>query len=222
MIIIGDRRLENEIGRLLGMAGEVSGLAPRRAKAGAASEPAASPADDPAEVIIMNSAALSRYSSRKANELRALKADRKLLVVINEQTVEKIVEAVQIADGVIFRHINLHRLPAIIALMKTDHLAIPAQLTPMMIERNLRREMLRSLSPAEQRILRLLAHGCSNHIISATMHINVSRVKYLIRSLLKKLLLQNRTQAAVFAAREITLPVRAAPQDGWLNGGTQE
>jgi DNA-binding NarL/FixJ family response regulator len=165
------------------------------------------------DIVIMSSALLSRYKSREINKLQTLRKGRKLLVVLTDQTITKIVEAMQIADGVICEQPDLGRLPMIITLMEEGHMSVPAHIASIMIERGLRRKILLSLTCSEQRILRLLRHGCTNSIIAATLEISEGRAKYLIRSLLKKLLLHNRTQAAVFAAREIKLIEPAKPRD---------
>lgn len=170
----------------------------------------------PAQIVIMNSAVLSRYKTRGANKLSNLRNGRKLLVVITEQTITKIIEALQVADGVVFHDSNMHNLPMIVALMDENHMSVPPDILSVMMERGLRRKILLSLSWSEQRTLSLLGRGCTNSAIAQTLDISEGRAKYLIRSLLKKLLLQNRTQAAVFAAREIQLidmPVPPAPME---------
>ena len=156
-------------------------------------------------IVIMNSAALARYKARDSHKLGALRKGRKLLVVVTEETVTRIIEALQIADGVVLQSSNLRNLPKIVTLMEENHMSVPPGVLSIMLERGLRRKILLSLTRAEQRTLSLLGHGCTNSIIAATLEISEGRAKYLIRSLLKKLLLQNRTQAAVFAAREIKL-----------------
>ena len=190
-LILADRNLEAQIRQTLGLFGHAATCRPDL--------------DQPADIVIMSSALLSRYKSRENNKLLGLRKGRKLLIVIAEQSITKIVEAVQIADGVVCQEPHLHRLPMIIALMEEGYMSVPAHIASVMIERGLRRKILLSLTWPEQRILSLLGHGCTNIIIAATLEISEGRAKYLIRSLLKKLLLQNRTQAAVFAAREIKL-----------------
>ncbi|MFN4281067.1 MAG: response regulator transcription factor [Alphaproteobacteria bacterium] len=171
------------------------------------------------DVLIMSSALLSRYKSREMNKLSTLKRRRKLLVVIGDQTITKIIEAMQIADGVICQQSDFSRLPMIISIMQEGYMSVPAHIASIMMERGLRRKILLSLTWPEQRILSLLGHGCTNSTIAATLEISEGRAKYLIRSLLKKLLLHNRTQAAVFAAREIKLIDAPAPSMS-LDDGT--
>lgn len=204
---MADRRLEERIRRALGLIGQDSPRPRERLD-----EPLQAPG-----VLIMSSALLSHYKSRELNKLLTLRKRRKLLVVIADQTFTKIIEAMQIADGVIIQQSDLSRLPMVVTLMEEGYMSVPSHVAAIMMERGLRRKILLSLTWPEQRILSLLGHGCTNSIIAATLEISEGRAKYLIRSLLKKLLLQNRTQAAVFAAREIKLidaPASRLPRDG--------
>lgn len=215
-LILADRKLDMQIRQVLGL----SLHAPLRRVGKLREQPSSDRTPDQdlaANVIIMNSAVLSRYRARDANKLVGLRRGRKLLVVVTDDTITKVIEALQIADGVVFQNSNLRNLPEIIALMEEDHMSVPSTILSVMMERGLRRKILLSLSWPEQRTLNLLGHGCSNNVIAATLDISEGRAKYLIRSLLKKLLLQNRTQAAVFAAREIKLIDPPMPQAAFDN-----
>lgn len=216
-LILADRKLDMQIRQVLGL----SLHAPLRRVGKLREQPASddrTPDQDlAANVIIMNSAVLARYRARDSNKLAGLRRGRKLLVVVTDDTITKVIEALQIADGVVFQNSNLRNLPEIIALMEENHMSVPSTILSVMMERGLRRKILLSLSWPEQRTLNLLGHGCSNSVIAATLDISEGRAKYLIRSLLKKLLLQNRTQAAVFAAREIKLIDPPMPQAAFDN-----
>lgn len=56
------------------------------------------------------------------------------------------------------------------------------------------------LTDREHGVLALLAKGCSNKVIARRLNISDSTVRVHVRSVLKKLGLQNRTQAALIAA----------------------
>ena len=59
--------------------------------------------------------------------------------------------------------------------------------------------MVKSLSRRELVILRTLTEGASNKIIARKMVISKSTVKVHMKAILRKLRLQNRTQAAIWA-----------------------
>jgi len=82
-------------------------------------------------------------------------------------------------------------------------------LDPVVTERLLARfrapsetdERLERLTPQERRILMLIADGLTNRQIAGEMHLAEKTVKNYVSSLLAKLGMERRTQAAVFAAR---------------------
>ena len=63
---------------------------------------------------------------------------------------------------------------------------------------------LQPLSPRERDVLRLIARGHSNRQIARDLAIGEQTVKTHVRSILSKLGLQNRVQAAIFALRHQT------------------
>ena len=60
-------------------------------------------------------------------------------------------------------------------------------------------DVLRSLSRRELVILRTLTEGASNKIIARKLVITESTMKVHMKAILRKLRLQNRTQAAIWA-----------------------
>lgn len=150
-------------------------------------------------LVILSSQELSRYKAKNPARLNVIRQRACLLVVVQHQEARKILEAIQVADGLVFREINLHRLPLIADLAESGYVAIPALLASQLVNKGLRRELLQSLSGLECRVLAMLGRGSSNRVIGETLNIDQGRTKYLIRSVFKKLHLQNRTQAAVFA-----------------------
>lgn len=55
-----------------------------------------------------------------------------------------------------------------------------------------------ALSPQERRVLNLIGEGCTNRQIAERMYLSERTVKHYVTSLLRKLSMQRRTQAAAF------------------------
>jgi DNA-binding NarL/FixJ family response regulator len=62
-------------------------------------------------------------------------------------------------------------------------------------------EELQGLTPQERRILQLVGEGLTNREVARRMFLSEKTVKNYVSSMLAKLGLTSRTQAAVFAAR---------------------
>jgi DNA-binding NarL/FixJ family response regulator len=81
---------------------------------------------------------------------------------------------------------------------------------------------LRSLTPQQFNVLVMIAEGYSNKMIAQQMDIMESTVKSHITSILLKLQLQRRTQAAVLAQRALQLDSVLAREDLQLHVSTPE
>ena len=57
------------------------------------------------------------------------------------------------------------------------------------------------LSPRELEVLHLIVDGCENRDVAARLHVSAGTVKHHLSSILDKLRVDNRTQAAVLAVR---------------------
>ena len=157
-------------------------------------------------IVVLGSRELARYRLKNPTRLNRLKRLSCVIVVLENFEAAKILEAVRVADGLIFYEVNVGRMRLIAQLAANGYLAIPAALSTMMMSKNLRRELLHSLTTSESRVLGLLGRGSSNRTIGEMLQLDEGRTKYLIRSVFKKLQLQNRTQAAVFARDILNTP----------------
>lgn len=75
--------------------------------------------------------------------------------------------------------------------------------------------VLGALSPRETEVLRLMARGLTNQQISRHLFVSVSTVKKHVRSVISKLGVSDRTQAAV---RAVELGMLAKHERGWPKG----
>jgi len=65
-------------------------------------------------------------------------------------------------------------------------------------------DVVPSLSRCEMLILRMLMEGASNKVIARRLVITESTVKVHMKAILRKLRLQNRTQAAIWARNHVS------------------
>jgi DNA-binding CsgD family transcriptional regulator len=193
LIVVGDQQLKRQIA--LAMVGAPDGYSALPSRVSGLSSRLRSRR----RLVIVSSQELSRYKARSPARLTFLEKRACVIVVVEQQEAGKILEAIRIADGLVFRDINLDCLAMIAALAQFGYVAIPSALTGQVMNRGLRRELVLSLNVLEHRVLTMLGRGSPNRAISESLGLDEGRTKYLIRSVFKKLHLQNRTQAAVFA-----------------------
>lgn len=109
-------------------------------------------------------------------------------------------------------------LTAEVARLSLDgYCLVPPFMTPSFTVTELRLQLLASLTATEQTVLALLGEGKSNRTISEELEISEANVKYVVRSLLGKLQLRNRTEAAVFSAIQAVVPATPALDENNLN-----
>ena len=92
------------------------------------------------------------------------------------------------------RTANIQMFPPRLADMRSPEFRVPA--SEQQMQGN---DVARSLSRRELVILRTLTEGASNKIIARKLVITESTVKVHMKAILRKLRLQNRTQAAIWA-----------------------
>lgn len=85
---------------------------------------------------------------------------------------------------------NVYIPPDALRLLPHDHAGSPPALSLEQV-----------LSPREMQVLRALIQGASNKLIARQMGISEPTVKFHVSNLLKRLKVQNRTQAVIAAAR---------------------
>lgn len=152
---------------------------------------------------ILSARKLSQLIMKSPGRLSLIKKHACIVVAIEDEDPHRVLNAAKIADGLVFTQFNLRHLQAILDLAERKYWVMPPSLVPIILSGRIRKELLRDLSSRETRVLALLGLGCSNRRISQHIDLDEARTKYIIRSILKKLHFENRTQAAVFAAREM-------------------
>ncbi len=118
------------------------------------------------------------------------------------------------AKGFIYKNIDPEKLYKCVSLVHRGEVVLPRQMasklfTSPYITSSAPPTNHGPLTPREREILSCLGEGASNKEIGATLGISEHTVKIHLRHILKKLHLNNRVQAAIFALKERTLPPEA-------------
>ena len=139
-------------------------------------------------------------------ELKSKKKEIKVLMLTVHSEVEYLVKAVDIgANGYILKDSGSAELKQAIESIINNDTYIQPNLIPALnsrlINRDVDKEKLESLTKREIEILSQVASGMFNKEIAANLNISERTVKNHISNIFKKIDVSDRTQAAVFAIR---------------------
>ena len=139
-------------------------------------------------------------------DIRSQMPDVKCLMLTSFSDDEALFDAIMAgASGYVLKEIRGNDLVDAIRQVAAGKSLLDPSLTQKVLER-LRRgneedERLSALSDQERRILELIGEGLTNRQIGEQMHLAEKTVKNYVSSLLAKLGMERRTQAAAFVAR---------------------
>jgi two-component system, NarL family, nitrate/nitrite response regulator NarL len=140
--------------------------------------------------------------------MRARDGKAKLVVIVGRLRLSVLARAMQAgADGFLTEDISGLALVQSLELVVAGERVLPGVLGEFIARQGiypLFREQSPDigLSPRESDILKRLAQGQSNKVIANALNISESTVKGCVKTILKKIAAQNRTQAAVWALNE--------------------
>ena len=139
-------------------------------------------------------------------EIRRRKMNIKVLVLTIHNEVEYLLRAVEIGiEGYILKDSESSVLKKAIFAIHNGEIFIQPSLAPLlnskMIERDADKQKIDELTKRELDVLKLLAKGMFNKEIAQTLNISERTVKNHVSNIFKKLVVADRTQAAVFAIR---------------------
>jgi two-component system nitrate/nitrite response regulator NarL len=121
------------------------------------------------------------------------------------------------ADGFLIKNVSPEALIQSLQLIMLGEKVFPTNLASMLLDMNATgsQHSVRGLSPREQEILQALVTGASNKLIAIKLGITEATVKVHLKTLLRKIDVNNRTQAAIwamnngFSADDTTIPTRS-------------
>ena len=139
-------------------------------------------------------------------ELKRIEHPVKILIITVHNEIEYLVRAVDIgADGYILKDSGTDELKQAITTILNGESYIQPSLLPALnsrlINRDIDKEKLESLTKRELEILTQVAGGMFNKEIANNLNISERTVKNHISNIFKKIDVSDRTQAAVFAIR---------------------
>lgn len=143
----------------------------------------------------------SAYETTSPGALMQTPEDTVVLVAATRQHLLDAIRFTYRADSYCFLDEHMHVLASVLRLSRAGYCVVPSYIPPNFALDDLRLPLLRNLTGSEIAVLRHLRQGLSNAVIAQRLEVPEVTVKTLVRSLLTKLRLRNRTEAGVFALR---------------------
>ncbi|HEX2058336.1 MAG TPA: response regulator transcription factor [Actinomycetota bacterium] len=158
---------------------------------------------EPIDVVVLDLRLGADSGIRLCQEIRSRYPKTRCLVFTALSCEEAMMEAVIAgATGYLLKTDDSARLArAVRAVARGEHLLDP-KATRILVEsvRRSRREGAASLTPQEEKVLYLLGRGLTNREIAETLFLAPQTVKNYVSSVLSKLGLPTRTQAALYSS----------------------
>ena len=136
------------------------------------------------------------------NLLRDAYPGARIVVLATDLTVDALRDAMNSgADGFLMRDVSPEALIQSLQLIMLGEKVFPTNLAAMLLDMNAVSppHSVRGLSPREHEILQALVTGASNKMIAIRLGITEATVKVHLKTLLRKIDVHNRTQAAIWA-----------------------
>ncbi|MBY0431349.1 MAG: LuxR C-terminal-related transcriptional regulator, partial [Rhodospirillales bacterium] len=155
-----------------------------------------------AEVVIMSFNVMKNLAKLHLDVLTDFCRHNRVVLLIRSQEFLDAVAYLEFVDGVIFQDATIHRLRDILHLAHAGYSILPSAAVMDIVTDRLRCDSIARLSPIELSILDQVRLAKTNRAIARSLGLTEANVKTKVRAILKLLKFQNRTEAAVFAARQ--------------------
>jgi len=132
-----------------------------------------------------------------------LKAARSIctVLVVSRDTFLDAIGVIDYFDAVLFADQPLERQIAALDTAADGFVVLPSYIDGGFTSDSFRWNLVQALTARERSALAMLASGATNRAIAETMGVTEGTAKGLVRAVLKKLHFRNRTEAALFVAR---------------------
>jgi two-component system nitrate/nitrite response regulator NarL len=136
-------------------------------------------------------------------QLHAAYPEARIVVLASDFAVDALRDAMNAgADGYLMKDVSPEALLQSLELVMMGEKVFPTNLASMLLSLDSTQSpmnSIRGLSPREQEILQALVTGASNKLIAIKLGITEATVKVHLKTLLRKIDVNNRTQAAIWA-----------------------
>ena len=192
---------------------EMNGTMKVVAEATSAAECILFPNGSDADILLLDIAISECSGLDVLNKLRAISKTCKVIVLTGIREIDYLIRAVELdVDGYIMNDSSPEELFRAIQTVYYDGKKyiqpdlIPA-LNSSLIKRDYEKEKIDSLTRREMEVLITVAHGNINRDIASDLDISERTVKNHIASIFKKIDVEDRTQAAVFAIKNSLIKI---------------
>ena len=165
------------------------------------------------DVIVMDVRLSDGSGIEATREIRAMHPETKVLMLTSFADDEALFASIMAgASGYVLKQVKSGDLMRAIRAVGAGDSLLDPSVTSAVLERLrkgkhlLRDEKLARLSPQEERILTLVADGRTNKEIGDELHLAEKTVKNYVSSILSKLEVARRAEAAAYLARHTTTP----------------
>lgn len=155
-----------------------------------------------AATAIVSHGVMRMLAKTNGEDLISFCHDHNVVLLIRTQEFLDSTSMLELVDGVIFQDATLHRLRDILALARSGYSILPSAAVMDIVSDRLRCDTVAKLSALELSILDQVRLAKTNRAIARSLGLTEANVKTKVRAILKALKFQNRTEAAVFAARQ--------------------
>lgn len=189
---------------------------------------------DPSKIgLVLIDAGVSRNVSQEVGMIHSALPDARVVVLHEDLRVDSLVEVFEAgADGYVLKEISCESLVSCLHLAAQGEKVVPGCLVDQLPhyavatadQVRAEGELSELLSEREIETLRCLVMGYPNKVIARRLDIGEATVKVHVKAILRKLMVQNRTQAAIWAVNhgvQATLPPSCS-QPAEANGPTAE